>query len=406
MKTITAFLVLFSALIAQGAAAQEAPAASADPKALVEQAAIISDDPETLRTRHEEVEGLLRRALELDPRLIEARLDLVLLNFHSGDVATARAELEKLLQLDPQYASGRAMRGVFLLRDGQAAEGRVELDAAVAADPYNPIANAELASLAYKAGNNEEAIRLGRLALLIDSDNVNAYVAIAMAYRRMGSANLAKLVCYNAISMSPKAAPIYNILGRLALDEDNVKDAIQQFEKAVANEPDFVEAHMNLGAVMLNYGDFAGALQHFDAVLKLQPESLDAVLSRAVALRGLSKFPEAAEGYEKVLQMRPGHLGALYNRCILYQEYLAEYEKALDYCRVMLSSIDKKHADYKEMADRVSGIEQTIQVMKQMKDQPPPAEPLPPADAAPAPAGTPAQSEASGNPASGVDNAK
>ncbi len=386
MKTFTAFLLVLSALGARAAWADDAPAAPTnDPKALVEQAAIISEDPDTLKARHDELEGLLRKALEQDPKLVEARLNLVLLHYYMGDVPTAKAELDKLLQLDPGYASGRAMRGLLLLRDGQVAEGRAELDAAVAADPYNAIANAELAALAYKAGNDEEAIRLGRLALLIDSANVNAYVTIAMAYRHMGSANLAKLVCYNAIGMSPKAAPIYNILGLLFLAEDQVKDAIVQFEKAVAFEPDFVEAHVNLGAVMLNYGDFSGALAHFDAVLRLQPDNVDAVLSRAVALRGLGKYPEAAEGYEKVLTMRPGHLGALYNRCILFQEYLNEYDKALDHCRLMLQSIDKKHPDYKEMVDRVAGIEDTIKVMKQMKDNPPPAPPAPAGDAAPAP---------------------
>jgi tetratricopeptide (TPR) repeat protein len=386
MKTTTAFLFL-SVLVAGSALADEA--APNDPKALVEQASLLAEDPDSLTSRRADIEGLLRRAIELDPRMVEARFNLVLLHYHAADFAAARAELEKVLQLDPQYASARAMRGVLLLRDGQSAEGRAELDAAVLTDPYNPIANAELAALAYAAGSNDEAIRLGRLALLIDSDNVNAYVAIAMAYRRMGSANLSKLVCYNAIGMSPKAAPIYNILGLLALDEDQVKIAIGQFEKAVEFEPDFVEARMNLGAVMLNYGDFAGALQHFEAVLKLQPDNLDATLSLAVVHRGLGKYPEAAAGYEKVLRLRPGNLGALYNRCILFQEYMSEYEKALEHCRVMLGSIDKKHPDYKEMTDRVSGIEQTIQVMKQMKDQPAPPvetppEAQPPADAAPA----------------------
>jgi len=394
MKILTAFLLVLPALVARSAWADDAPAApdvakamsdkpASDPKALVEQAAIISEDPETLKARHDEIEGLLRKALELDPKLLEARQNLVLLHLYSGDAAAARAELDKLLQLEPNHASGRALRGLLLLRAGQTAEGRAELDAAVAVDPYNPIANAELAALAYKAGNDEEAIRLGRLALLIDSANVNAYVAIAMAYRHMGSANLAKLVCYNALGMSPKAAPIYNILGLLFLAEDQVKDAIVQFEKAVAFEPDFVEGRMNLGATMLNYGDFGGAFDQFDAVLKLQPDNVDAVLSRAVALRGLSKFPEAAEGYERVLSLKPGHLGALYNRCILYQEYLSEYEKALDHCRLMLQSIDKKHPDYKEMVDRVSGIEDTIKVMKQQKEQAPA---VPPAEAPAAPA--------------------
>jgi len=349
-------------------AAPAAPATATDPaRDLVEPAALISEDRQDLLSRGAEIEDLLKRALALNNGLIEAWFDLAILADVQGKPTEARQHLDKVFQLDPNYANGRALRGTWMLREGMAAEARAEFDAALAADPYNPIANNALAEEALGAGRFDEAIRFARLSLLIDSDNMNSYSVIAEAYRRQEQTNLAKLVCYNALSMNPKAALIYNTLGLIFLSEDEVKDAIVQFEKAVEFRPDFIEARLNLGAIMLNYNDFSGALGHFEAVIAKDPDNVDALLSKAVAQRGLARFDEAGAGYERVLTLKPNHEGALYNRCILYQEYLQDYDKALGFCQQMLASISRGHPDFKEMTDRVAGIEQTIAIMKQME---------------------------------------
>lgn len=384
-------LLALSLLPMKTLAAEETPPSTQNPSDLVEQAAQLSEDPEILRDRGGEIVDLLNQALTLDNKLVEAYFDLALYYHDTGDDAKTRENLDKVFQLEPEYPNGRALRGVRMLAAGMTAEARAEFDAALAADPYNPIANNQLAEDAIRKGAYSDAIRYARLALLVDSDNMNSYVNIAMAYRKMGQANLAKLVAFNALSMNPKAAQVYNVLGLLYLSEDRVKAAITQFEKALQYRPDYTEANLNLGAIILNYNDFSGARKHFDAVLAKVPDHVDATLSRGVALRGLAKYELAAKDYATVLRLKPGHLGALYNRCILLQEYVTDYEKALTGCDEMLAAIDKKHPQYKEMTDRVQGIKDTMAVLKQMeedkKNAPPPMPDTSPEGAAAAPAG-------------------
>ena len=349
---------------------EQAPRTQADEaRDLVNQAALIWESRPDIKSRGPEIEGLLKQAIEKNPQLDVAYLDLALLYDRLGRDADAQYRIDQLLEIEPGHAGARALRGALMLRRGLRAEGMAELQAVLKDDPYNSIANNQIAAFAIAESRYEDAIRAGRLALLVDSGNMNAYTNIALAYMRMQKVSLAKLVCFNALSIDKKASTIYNILGLLYLGEDMVKEAIVEFEKAVQYQSDFFEAHMNLGAIMLNYSDFSGAMGHFDAALATHPETVEAVLSRAVALRGLGRYDEAARGYEKVLSLKAGHLGALYNRCILYQEYLNEYEKALGYCNNMLTAIDKKHPAWAEMNDRVRGIEQTIRVLKEAEEE-------------------------------------
>jgi tetratricopeptide (TPR) repeat protein len=394
-------LSLFVVLAIGTARAQEAPPTGGeDPRELVEKASQVWAGMDARKSQAAEAEALLKKAAAMDGRLIEAHFNLALLYDTLGRGDESRAALEKVFQLDPQYANGLALRGAQLLKRGLRTEAMTDLNAALAKDPYNPIANNELAAQSIRDGNHAEAIRYSRLALLLDSGNLNSYINIALAYLRMGEVSLARLVCENALSISPNAAPIFNILGLLALKDNNVTAAIVQFEKAVAADADFAEAHMNLGSIMLNYNDFAGALAHWDAVLRLKPGDPDATLSRSVALRGLGKYGDAAAGYEDVLKKRPGDVGALYNRCILYQEYMSkepeDYQKALGMCSDVVAHIDSKHPLWKEMNDRLKGIRDTIKVLQEQKAEearqpaaPPaekPAEPAAPAAPAAAPA--------------------
>lgn len=329
---------------------------------------------------------LLREALAAEPNRPEIHYNLGVLALRVGKPAEARQHFERTVQLESGFASAYARMGAMLLDAGNETRGRELLEQALSLDKYNPVAQVALANLEISRRRYEEAERHARSALLGDSNDMNAYLALATCYYRMKRNDLGKLVCLNALSINPHAAPIYNLLGLFQLREDDVRTAIAQFNRAIEEDPELLDAHLNLGATTLSNGDFTRALAHFDFVLEREPDDVEAMMSRAVALRGLGKYDEAKAGYQKVLSADPGNGQAQYNLCVLYHEYVEDLDTALGTCRGYLSTLGRRDAKYKEMVRRVRAIKKTIELLKAMgpEEEPAPAEtPSAPPEASP-----------------------
>ena len=91
------------------------------------------------------------------------------------------------------------------------------------------------------------------------------------------------------------------VLDRIArLDE-----AVAQYNRALALDPDFVEAHTNLGLVAFNRGRFDESEVSFQTALGIDHEDTEALLGLGAALMRLNKLEEAEVCYERLLMLKP-----------------------------------------------------------------------------------------------------
>jgi tetratricopeptide (TPR) repeat protein len=79
-------------------------------------------------------EGHLRRAVERDPRLLDARLELAEVFLQQADLSAAQEQLGQALALAPRSASALARSGELLLLARQQAEGLARITAALEID--------------------------------------------------------------------------------------------------------------------------------------------------------------------------------------------------------------------------------------------------------------------------------
>lgn len=86
----------------------------------------------------------------------------------------------------------------------------------------------------------------------------------------------------------------YN-LGVLYEKQDKFNLALVQYQKAVAGEPDFFEAHFNAGKVLSKLGRHAEAAQFFDRATHIRPESAEALFNLASAYFNSSSLDQAAQ---------------------------------------------------------------------------------------------------------------
>jgi protein O-mannosyl-transferase len=94
--------------------------------------------------------------------------------------------------------------------------------------------------------------------------------------------------------------------------QKRLDEAIPHFEKAIAANPDYAEAHNALGGVLGMKGRFDEAVAHFERALRINPDFADAHLNVAEILyRVQGRVPEAVAHWRKVLQANPTHLVVL-----------------------------------------------------------------------------------------------
>lgn len=93
--------------------------------------------------------------------------------------------------------------------------------------------------------------------------------------------------------------------GSEALDQGDLRAALEKFERVVASFPDQPEGHNNLGALYTSLGEFARAEACFDQVLALLPTNANILYNRGVVRSRQEKFDTAREDFEAALKFAP-----------------------------------------------------------------------------------------------------
>jgi tetratricopeptide (TPR) repeat protein len=104
-------------------------------------------------------------------------------------------------------------------------------------------------------------------------------------------------------------AASYHALGRLYLAERDFAKAREQFEQALAKDPNDAQLQSDMGATLLELGqpdrnvqELSQALQYFDRALQLNASLPEALFNRALTLQHLNLVPQAKEAWQKYLQ--------------------------------------------------------------------------------------------------------
>jgi len=285
-----------------------------------------------------------------------------------GDLDNASAQFEHALQADPKAHRARVQLVRIKMHRGQIGvdDAVKELERAIKdADYQNEEALVDLARLQVQRGDtvaNEDgesdfarASKNLRRALALDDGDVPAYNQLALLYlqrarrdggrvrddavrgvaqRRMGSRelDLAFLVASQAAQRAPRGATIKNTLGILAVESGDLSHAAKAFGEARVLEPSFFEAHMNYASVNLMFRGFARAEEAYRAAIDLRPQDYDAHLGLALALRGQidlavdgdAKLGESERLLEKAKQLDAARPEAYFNHAILIESYKAK----------------------------------------------------------------------------------
>lgn len=187
-----------------------------------------------------------------------------------------------------------------------------------------------------------------RSALSIYGDTVAKRPSNARAMNNYGVALLAagrrdEAIGYfsSALEISPNEST-YTNLGIALAERGQAKLAVEQYEQALALDPDNVKTLVNLGNALLQLGRVDEAVERFRAAIEHAPERAEAYNGMAVARWHLGEREAALADFQRAIELAPDYRDAHFNLGMAHfeSESLGEAEKWLK----AAARLDSEHA--------------------------------------------------------------
>lgn len=268
-----------------------------------------------------------RLAAQLAPSAFQWSYYLALARADAGDADTAIAALREALRVRPGDVPARLELAELLLgRDDVGESHRIYADL-VEADAASVLAHYGLARTQAVQGQTAAAIVSFRRVVDLFPRFGAAHYALAVLYRKAGQRDRAEehLAFYEAnrdrrprledpwvdAIEANKIGPHHSVTRGRALQADGRhREAIDAFQRALAANPDLVEAHVNLVASYAATGAFEQAEAHYRQALALAPDLAENHYNYGVLLIGQSRHREAAEVFRRALATNPVYADA------------------------------------------------------------------------------------------------
>jgi Flp pilus assembly protein TadD len=97
----------------------------------------------------------------------------------------------------------------------------------------------------------------------------------------------------------------YVLKGLIAQRNDRLDEAISEYRRAIALDPESAAAHDNLGNALLQHGELDEAISEYRRAIELDPKSATAHNNLGNALRQQGKLDEAVSEYRLAIQLDP-----------------------------------------------------------------------------------------------------
>lgn len=319
-------------------------AAAADPDNAFAQASL--GRLQAIEGNFPEAEKTLKQAVTLDPQLVGPRMDL-------GDLyATALRRPEDAVRMyegviadNPDHAGANYALGIVRIRSGQLAEARAPLERAASLEPANPMPLVALARISAQNRdftlaqeqvakalaidpNYAEALELrGDLSMvqgdpakaLVDfttaagkaSKNAMLRVKIGMLHQSTRNDGDAIAAYEEALKIDPRLSIALNNLAWIGAEQGKDLDlALNRAQQAVEITPANPNFHDTLGWVYRARGELADAERTLATASTMSGAGADVHYHLGLVLRAQGKPDEATSALRKSIELNPKHQGA------------------------------------------------------------------------------------------------
>ncbi|MCO4744423.1 MAG: tetratricopeptide repeat protein [Proteobacteria bacterium] len=300
---------------------------------------------------------ILSQVIASNPDIATAHLNMGVAKHQMGDLAGARSSYMSAGDLDRELSFVPLYMGRLQEQAGRPDLALAQYKAAVEKSPNDIILREALVGGLVQAGEIDEAIRQAKDALKVNTQSVQLYNSLGLAYLQKGEIALARFVfekARNTVEGADESAAIHANLGRVLRQQEDLPNARFHLTKSVELDERYLPGLVFLSDLYLedrNYGDAVGLLEKAKA---LDGRNFWILLNLGIAYRGTDEFDKAEAAYEEAMKVDAENPAPMFNMGILDGDYRKDYGKGI---KALQSYIDMGGERADVAAKYIEGLE-------------------------------------------------
>jgi len=245
-------------------------------------------------------------AAQLRQGLPDANLDIGLVYLQQGDLERARLVLQRLRETAPAFVEGWSNLGMVYVHMRQPDQALEVLNRALELKPDSHAALFARGDAFALKGEYKQAITDYRAALYQRPNAAMVRLRLGAICLRAGELAAAEEE-FKVLATDPVVGPdAMRNLGIMKSDAGAYDAAIAYFERALGRRPHYAEVHHDLGIVFLRMQMPGRAIEQFQMALLQKPDFEAAVLSLSEAYAEDGRTPQARQILDQYIQKSAG----------------------------------------------------------------------------------------------------
>lgn len=218
----------------------------------------------------------LSLALEDNPRLTEAHLNMGDIYRDRGDYELARTRYEEAASIEPNNFKAHYNHGLMQQLLGRAQDAIQIYLKALSISPQDFLANRDIASAYLQLGEPQTALPYARLATKVNPESQPAWSNLAATYSLLGRYEEAIDAYRTANELGDLADPVLLGLADAHIRLGNYPRAINTLNSLILSSPS-ATAHERLGYANFKMRNFEDALDQYENALQFDTEDISAL---------------------------------------------------------------------------------------------------------------------------------
>jgi tetratricopeptide (TPR) repeat protein len=224
------------------------------------------------RGRFKEARQAIEKELESEQPSAPVLMRLAMLAYRAGDLEGSLGYLAHARDLEPNNAAVHFFFGMVCVELKLPPEAKKSLSEAVRLEPDNPHYNYAFGAVLLQQKDAEEAVPRFRKYRDARPDDPRGRFALGVAYFDGYQLESARKELESAATRPETRVGAQLYLGRLALREEKVEEAMEHLQQAIEANPSLPDPYAELALICIRRRDYPPAAKHLAAALKLAPD--------------------------------------------------------------------------------------------------------------------------------------
>jgi tetratricopeptide (TPR) repeat protein len=255
--------------------------------------------------RLDEARSLVETIIREEPENIEALFVLAAVESASGKEREQRSLLERILRLDGAHVQALNSLGNINLRNQSYRTAASFFDRALAADPEDVDALLGRGEVYRREGKFADAEGLLNKAVDRYPQRAAVWSGRARLYREAGYPNKALEDLDKARELAPEDYWVAYDRGNALLALNRKEDALGEFTRAIALDPDRFMTYAYSAGIKDELGDYDGAEQDYLTLARLKPEYYFAFEGLGIHKMRRGQWLEARDAFQEAYRFAP-----------------------------------------------------------------------------------------------------